>query len=142
MAASTNGARNAPDVMLDLDQLEPRDRQAPFTFKAGGKVWELGSPESLDFRDQHRLREGDNYDVLKACMDVVDPAQWDEFEKVDLVIDDDRVAKIIAGAGKHYGIDLPESQASPVSSNRAARRSKQTSRKRTAAASRTSRRAT
>jgi hypothetical protein len=143
VCAATNGARG-DEAMLDLDALEPPKEQPPFTFKAGGKIWKLGTPERLDFRDQHRLRDGDNFEVLKACMDVVDPAQWAEFEKVQLKrpMDDEVVQLIIRGAGEHYGISLPESPASPASSNRAARRSKQTSRKRTAAASRTSRKAT
>jgi hypothetical protein len=138
MGAATNGAQ-ADEAMLDLDALEPPEKQPPFTFKAGGKIWRLGSPENLDFRDQHRLAQGDNYDVLKACMDVVDPDQWADFEQIDLVIDDAGVQKIIAGAGRHYGIDLPESPASPGSSNRQARRSKRTSARSTASGSRTSR---
>ena len=142
MGAATNGARDAEEVLLNLDALEPPEEQPPFTFQAGGKIWELASPERLDFREQHRLQGGDNYDILEALMG---PEQWTEFVDVELEsgrkIDDDVVKAIIAGAGKHYGIDLPESPASPVSSNRAARRSKQTSRKRTANASKTSPRA-
>lgn len=127
-----NGARGAEEI-FSLDALETDDLP-PFPFQAGGKTWYLAHPDALDWREQAEIAAaGTNARLLEALLG----DQYPDFEKLDLELSNAKIEALVRAAGQFHGITLPESQASPVSSNRAARRSKRTSAKRTASGSRT-----
>jgi hypothetical protein len=130
----TNGATRADDL-FSLDALEHDQTKAPFEFEAGGRVWTMSNPDDMDFRTQDRIAQAA---TNAALLEQLLGDQYAEFQKLDVDIPAWKLEALFERMGTYYGIDLPESQASPVSSNRAARRSRRTSGGTTASGSRTS----
>jgi hypothetical protein len=130
---ANNGATEHGEI-FDLDALE-RDSDDTFPFTAGGVTFHLANPEGLDWREQLRLADTDSNAVL---LEVLLGDEYEAFKALDVAMPVWKIERLVEAAGAHFGISVPESVASPGSSNRTARRSKRTSGRTTASASRTS----
>jgi hypothetical protein len=132
--SANNGAEH-DEVLFSLDALEPPDTKPPFTFEAGGRTWLIGNPDDIDFRAQERIAEADtNAAFLRELLG----DQYADFAALDIKLPAWKFEKLFGAISDYYGISPPESLASSVSSNRAARRSRPTSGRTTASGSRTS----
>jgi hypothetical protein len=104
-------------VSLDLDKLESEgkfEEVGPFTFRHGGKVFTLGSPDDIDLFDIVEFGAsaagnavifsrmlGDQYDDLRAIGPM--PAR--------------KVNAVMEAWQEHYGVNQGESPASVATSN-------------------------
>lgn len=142
-SAATNGnGSHAPDPVVDdaevfdLDTLETDLDLTPLRFKVDGEQFELPHPNTLPWTAQNAMASEDGSQVLRAMFgddDAYDRLCEHEFPGW-------KMEALMKRYAEHFGIDLGESQASPVSSVPTNRQSRRTSGRTTGSRSKTSRR--
>jgi hypothetical protein len=124
-----NGA--GPEA-FNLDALE-RDSKDRFPFQAGGQTFHLANPDDLDWHVEAELDKGDLATLFRNLL-------GDEFEAFDKIpMPAWKLEALLRASAEFYGISLPESRASSVSSAAKATPSRPTSVTTTVSGSQTSR---
>jgi len=103
---TTNSAGHVRERMLDLDSLE-RDGndRGPFRFFLGGREYELGAPQDLDYRDLvDAMVAGTNGDAATALNKLLDPDDIEPFWKNKIPAF--KMEALVGGFLSHY--DLQE----------------------------------
>jgi len=129
-------ADNGASAPFDLRALAHDETHTPFRFIAeDGNEFTLPDPGDIDVGVVSALDGAQPVDIFRHLLG----DDWEAFAASGTPMR--KLNVLLEAWGKHYGIDLGESEASPPSSNRTARRSRPTSPTTTSAGSRTSRRA-
>lgn len=101
-----------PAVHLDLDALEAEATDTPFTFRAGGEIFQAKSPRDADWQ---ALADVDQPGGLRALVrELLGDEAYERF--CDQKVTSRQLDRVVEGAQKHYGTSSGESQASPRSS--------------------------
>lgn len=121
-------------AVFDLNVLRREAEGEPFLFRLGVEEFEL--PAQMDQRVALLFAAADEAPsrAEAAFRMLLGEPQWERLLAVPEVLTLDMLQALMAAYGEHVGLSVGESQASPPSSNRAARRSKQPSRPRTISA--------
>lgn len=122
------------DEVFDLDVLvnEAADAEdgKPFRFKLGNALYTTAAPEDFDWQEYARLTASENQADGRPMMQLIlGDEQYEEFCGHKLKIR--HINALVERWQAHHGISVPESRASRRNSERAARRSKPTSKRRT-----------
>lgn len=122
---------------FDLDAaVADSEEKPPFVFTFGGETYELpGEPNLLAFT---KLASDNPLEAYHALLAIFGEDQYRRLEANPKVFGDRALAKFMEAYGDHAGMAPGELPASPPPSNRAVRRSKQTSNGSTGSASRVS----
>jgi hypothetical protein len=104
-----NGAQD--DGMFDLDVLERDVTPEPFRFRLGGQTWTMADPPSMDWKAGGPLNSGDPLLIMETFLG---PEQWERFKTLDMP--GWKLDRLFRAWGAHFGVEIPESQASPPSS--------------------------
>jgi len=109
-------------VDLDLDALEAEATQKPFTFRLGGEVFTMCGPDDVDWQVQARLDSDDTESFMAFIRELLgaDDEVFKRFCSHRLT--GKQLTKLTRACYDHYATTPPESQASPPSSRRTARR--------------------
>lgn len=129
-----NGAHEHNEV-FDLDTLERGVTKELFAFAAGGHTFHMADPEALDWHTQAAFTDGD----LVAIMPTLLGDDWEAFDQLEMPAW--KLERLMTAWAKHYGIAVPELEASSTSSKPTVKPSRRTSGGTTKSGSRTSQRA-
>lgn len=109
-------------VDLDLDALEAEAERKPFTFRLGGEVFVMYGPEDVDWQVQARL-DTDDTDSFMAFIRELLGGNDEVFKRFcSHRLTGKQLSTLTTRCFEHYATTPPESQASPPSSRRTARR--------------------
>jgi hypothetical protein len=101
-------------VDFDLDTFDRPDAKPPFKVRLGGRVYVLGDPLALDYRDLLRAQELYVQGMPAEAINLmVTKDDRDAFFMNDLPIF--KLRAMFEAYNKHYGIDPGEAPASPTS---------------------------
>jgi len=118
-AQQPSGAWEVPaddDGIFDLDAVAREARDERLRFKAGPerRIWELRTPEELDWQENSRIPEQNpTGEDLRPLLRLLLGEQYEDF--VDLEISLGQVGALIKQWQEWHGIQIPESGASPRS---------------------------
>ncbi|MEU8136578.1 hypothetical protein [Streptodolium elevatio] len=125
------------DGILDLDEwlreVADEDSEdgdptpAPYTFIVGGRMYTMNPADDFDWQETARLISSNDTQLFVQLL--LGDEEYEEFCKNKLP--NKAIKKITDEWQAHYGLTVPESRASRRSSERTARRSKPTSKRRT-----------
>lgn len=119
MSADTNGAQDSE--VFDLDVLERDAAPVPFRFRLGGQEWTMADPGAMDWKMESLVEKETPLQLFERFLG---PDQWTRFKDLDAAAW--KLKALFEAWGAHYGIAIPELQASPPSSAPTGKRSRPT----------------
>jgi hypothetical protein len=107
-ASSAPAPVEVEDDVFDLDALAREARDERLRFKAAGRIWELRTPEEVDWQANSRIPESNpSGNDLRPFMRLLLAEQYDEFARLTLSVT--QITALIGQWQEWHAVEVPES---------------------------------